>query len=482
MHQLHLDEQHQFDDFLDDEDEYEHHQPDFEVYDDDDPFLDSEDDNDGFLSSEEEDEFLETDYEDGRMDGVDVLGYPWPDQMGGGVDDWLDQEDDHHLEGGHGLPGYDYDHNFHHFHDQEVQHPNDQLFDQDHLEEYDEFLDSDVEDHPPHHMKDASPLSPHNHHPSEMDISANDHHSDHEDEFLSSDDDDFLNDNDTDDPEITFHHSSPNHPAYIPPVPYLPLIPQYILPRSPQFSLGQAATIISDQTPNQEPEDEDEFLESHNDLESEMGIYSPDQYIPIPNPDPDSNPEPQSEMGIYTANDEFLDSDPELESEIGDYTADHQSSRQQDPSEFSPEPQSEMGVYTADEYFGSRQTSSFLSSSRPNSGDEAFWDDDEEVVYRIPSLPPDDMRHHQYLQENIDDDFLMSDGDDTSTHSNTLVTPHQSEHRQPLHLDGLIDDGGIGRMGIDCSSEQRILGDGRHSFSNMLPFNNEGKLDQAMPA
>jgi len=477
MHRLHLDDEHQFDDFLDDEAVNEYHQPNFEVYDDDDLFLDSEDDDDGFLSSDEEDEFLETDDEDGRMDGVDVLGYPWPDQMGGGVDDWLDQGDDHPLERGQGLPGLDYDHDFHHFHDQELQHPNDQLFDHDHLEEHDEFLDSDVEDHPPHQPETLSPLSPHNHNPSQMDVSENDYRPDHEDDFLS-DDDDFLDD--ADDLETTSHQSSPNHPACIPPVPYPSSIPLYILPRSPQFSLGQAATIISHQTPNQGQEHEDEFLESDNDLESEMGSYSADQYIP--NPHPNSNPEPQSEMGIYTADDEFLDSDPELESELGEYTADHQSSLQQDPSEFSPELESEMGVYTADEYFESHKTFSFLSSSRPVSGHEEFWDDDEEVVYRIPSVPPDDMRHYQYDQEDVDDDFLMSDGDAMSIHSDILVTPHQSERLQPIHLDRERDDGYIVRKGLECSSEPRTVEGGRHSFSNVLPFNNEGKLDQAMPA
>jgi hypothetical protein len=120
MHQLHLNDQQDFDDFPDDDHENQHHHPTFEVYDDDDLFLDSEDD-DGFLSSEEEDEFLDTDEEEGRMDGVDVLGYPWPEQMGGGVDDCLD-EPDHQRSGGH-HEVLDFDNEFDNLHDHEPEHP-----------------------------------------------------------------------------------------------------------------------------------------------------------------------------------------------------------------------------------------------------------------------------------------------------------------------------------------------------------------------
>ena len=269
MHQLHLDDEQQFDDFLDD-DENEHHHPNFEAYDDDDLFLDSEDD-DGFLSSDDEDDFLETDEEDGRMDGVDVLGYPWPDQMDG--DDWLDQPDDHHSGGYHGVFDFDHHREFGNLHHQAPGHPSNQLFDHDDLEEDDDFLDSDEEDQPIHHLLVRPSLSSHHHHPSGNEISANDHHPDHDDDFLN-DDDDFLND--VDDPETISHQSLPTHSASIPPILSLSHIPAYILPRSPQFSLGQAATIISDQFPNQEQEHEDEFLEFDNEG-SEMGVYSADQ-------------------------------------------------------------------------------------------------------------------------------------------------------------------------------------------------------------
>jgi hypothetical protein len=475
MHQLHLDDEQYFDDFLDD-DENEHYQPAFEVYDDDDLFLDSEDD-DGFLSSEEEDEFLDTDEEDGRMDGVDVLGYPWPDQIGGGVDDWLDEPDDHRSGGYHG--SIDFDHQFDSIHHQEpfeiAERPEDQLCDpyHDHLQEHDEFLDSDVEDQPPHHLLVTPPLSPHHHHPSGNEVSAIDHHPDHVDDDFLTDDDDFLND--ADNPGTTSHQSLPTHTATTPAILSLSHIPAYILPRGPQFSLGQAATIISHQTPNQRQEHEDDFLESDNE-ESEMGVYSADQYLPNP------NSAPESEMGVYTADEEFLDSDPELESELGDYTADHLFDIHQDPLEPQAEAESEMGIYTADQVFESHQTSTNLSSTQSMGVQEGFWDDDEEVVYRIPSVPPDDMRHYQYHQEDIDDDFLMSDGDAMSIHLDLPVTPHHPEHHQPIQLDERIVNGDSDRMNLDRPLEHNALDVGGHFFSDDLPFDNSKTLEEAMPA
>jgi hypothetical protein len=461
MHQLHLDDEQYFDDFLD-EDQNEHYQPAFEVYDDDDLFLDSEDD-DGFLSSEEEDEFLDTDEEDGRMDGVDVLGYPWPDQMGGGVDDWFDEPGNQYSGGGHGVFDFDHDHEFANLHHQESEHPSDRLFEHDHFQEDDEFLDSDVEDQPPHHLLVTPPLSPHHHQPSGNEIPAIDHHPDDDDDDFLTDDDDFLDD--ADDHGATYYQPLSTHTAATPAVLSLSHIPAYILPCGPQFSLGQAATIISHQTRNQQPEEEDDFLESDNE-ESEMGVYTADQYLPNPNPDP------ESEMGIYTADEEFLDSDPELVSELGDSNADHQS-----PHQALPEAESEMGIYTADQVFESQQTSSFLSSNRSMDGQEGFWDDDEEVVYRIPSVPPDDMRHYQYHQEDIDDDFLMSDGDAMSIHLDFPISPHDhSEHSQATQLDGNIN-----RMNLDPSSALYTLGAGGH-FSDVLPFDNSETLDEAMPA
>jgi hypothetical protein len=427
MHRLHLDDENQYDDFLDD-DENEHNQPTFEVYVDDDLFLNSED-GDGFLSSEEEDDFLETDEEDGRMDGVDVLGYPWPDQIGGGVDDWLDEPGNQYSGGDHGVFDFDHDHEFANLHHQESEHPSDQLFDHEHLEEDHDFLDSDVEDQPPHHLL-VTLLSPNQHHPSGNDISVIDHHPDHDDDDFLTDDDDFLND--ADNPETTSYQSLPTHTACFPAILSLSHIPAYILPRTPQFSLGQAATIISHQTSNHEQEHEDDFLESDNEG-SEMGVYTADQYLPNP------NSAPESEMGVYTADEEFLDSEPEVESDLGDYTADHQFDIHQDPLEpqAEAEAESEMGIYTVDQVFESNQTSTFLSSTQSMDGQEGFWDDDEEVVYRIPSVPPDDMRHYQYHQEDIDDDFLMSDGDAMSIHSDLAITPHgHSEHGQAIHLDG----------------------------------------------
>lgn len=464
MHQLHLSDEQDFDDLLDD-DENQHHQPVFEVYDDDDLFLDSEDD-DGFLSSDDEDEFLDTDEEDGRMDGVDVLGYIWPEQMVGGVDGWLDEPDDRCSGGYH--RDYDFDHESGNLHDQALEHPSDQVFDHDHLEEDDDFLDSDVEDQSPHHLVLAPPLSPHLYHPSGNEIPPNEHHPDDDDEFLT-DDDDFLND--ADNPETTSHQPLLAHTASIPPILSLSHIPAYILPCGPQFSLGQAATIISHQTRNQQPEEEDDFLESDNE-ESEIGVYTADQYLPNPNPDP------ESEMGIYTADEEFLDSDPELVSELGDSNADHQS-----PHQALPEAESEMGIYTADQVFESQQTSSFLSSNRSMDGQEGFWDDDEEVVYRIPSVPPDDMRHYQYHQEDIDDDFLMSDGDAMSIHSDLAITPHNHpEHGQAIQLDEQIIDGYNNRMNLDRPLGQNTLDAGGHYFSDVLPFNDPETLDEAMPA
>jgi hypothetical protein len=474
MHQLHLDDENRYDDFLDDDDdEHEHQHPTFEVYDDADLFLDSEDD-DGFLSSEEEDEFLETDDEDGRVDGDDVLGYPWPDQMGGAVDDWLDERDDHHSGGYHGI--INFDHQFDNIHHQEpfeiAERQEDQLCDpyHDHLQEHDEFLDSDVEDQPPHHFVLAPPLSPHHHHPSGNEVSAIDHHPDHDDDDFLTDDDDFLND--ADDTELTSHQPLPIHTASTPAILSLSHIPAYILPRGPQFSLGQAATIISHQTLNQRQEHEDDFLESDNEG-SEMGVYTADQYLP------NSNSAPESEMGVYTADEEFLDSDPELGSELGDYPADHQS-----PHRALLEQESEMGIYTADQVFESHQTSTFLSSTQSMDGQEGFWDDDEEVVYRIRSMPPDDMRHYQYQyhQEDIDDDFLMSAGDAMSIHSDLAITPHNHpEHGQAIQLDDRIVDGDSDRMNLDRPSEYNALGAGGH-FSDVLPFNNSETLDEAMPA
>ena len=467
MHQLHLDDEHQFDDFLDD-DEDEYHHPNFEAYDDDDLFLDSEND-DGFLSSDDEDDFLETDQEDGRMDGVDVLGYPWPDQMDG--DDWLDQPDDHHSGGYHDVFDFDHDREFDNLRHQAPEHPSNQLFDHDDLEEHDDFLDSDVEDQPPLHLSTTS-SSPNQHDPSGNDVSDNDHHPDHDDDFLN-DDDDFLND--ADDHETNSHQSLSTHTATTPPILSLSHIPAYILPRSPQFSLGQAATIISHQSQDKqdqvdEQEHEDEFLESDDDLASEMGVYSADQYLPDP------HPAPESEMGVYTADEEFLDSEPELESELGDYTADHQSNLHQDPAQVGPELESEMGVYTADQEFESHQTSSFLSSSRSMDGQEGFWEDDEEVIYRIPSVPPDDMRHYQYPQGEFDDDFLMSDGDAMSIHSDLPVTPRRSEHHQLIQVDEQIVNGDSDRMNLDRPLGQNTHEAGQDAFPDVFPFDNEETL------
>jgi hypothetical protein len=467
MHQLHLNDEQDLDDFVDDDDENQYHHPTFEVYDEDDLFLDSEDD-DGFLSSEGEDEFLETDEEDGRMEGGDVLGYPWPEQMEAGVDDWLDEPDDHHSGGYYG--GSDFDHDFGNLHHQEPEHPSDQVFDHDHLEEDDDFLDSDEEDQPSDHLPVTPIFAPHHLHPSRIDSAINDHHPEHDDEFLT-DDDDFLND--ANNPEPTSHQPLHTHTAATPAILSLSHIPAYILPRGPQFSLGQAATIISHQTPNQQPEEEDDFLESDKEG-SEMGVYTADQYLPNP------NPEPESEMGIYMADEEFLESEPELESELGDYTADHQFDIHQDPLEPQAEAESEMGIYTADQVFESHQISSFLSSTQSMDGQEGFWDDDEEVVYRIPSVPPDDMRHYQYQyhQEDVDDDFLMSDGDAMSIHSDLAITPHNhSEHGQAIHLDGDSD-----RVNLDRALGQNTLDAGGHYFSDVLPFNNSETLDEAMPA
>ena len=479
MHQLHLDDERQFDDFLDDDDENQHHHPTFEVYDDDDLFLDSDDDDDGFLSSEEEDEFLETDKEDGRMDGGDVLGYPWPDQMDGGVDDWLDEPNDHHAGAYHRI--IDFDHQFDNIHHRESvridENPEDQLYDpyHDDLQEDDELLDSDVEDQPPHHLLVTPPLSPNQHHPPGNSISIIDHHSDYDDDDFLTDDDDFLNDDAN--PDMTSNHPLPTHTATTPAILSLSHIPACILPRGPQFSLGQAATMISHQTRNQEQEHEDDFLESDNE-DSEMGVYTADQYLP----DPNSGPE--SEMGVYTADEEFLDSDPELGSELGDYTADHQFDTHQDPLGTAAEAESEMGVYTADQYFESHQTYSFLSSSRSMDGQEGFWDDDEEVVHRIPSVPPVDMRHYQfqYHQEDIDDDFLMSDGDAMSIHSDLPVMPHLPEHHQPTQLGDRIVNGDSNRMNLDRPFEQNTLDARGDSFSNVLTSNSKETLHGAMPA
>jgi hypothetical protein len=478
MHQLHLNDQQDFDDFPDDDHENQHHHPTFEVYDDDDLFLDSEDD-DGFLSSEEEDEFLDTDEEEGRMDGVDVLGYPWPEQMGGGVDDCLD-EPDHQRSGGH-HEVLDFDNEFDNLHDHEPEHPIDPSFDNSHLKDYDEFLDSDVEDQPPNHLLVTPPLSLHHHHPSGNDLLGHDHHSDHDDDFLEDDDelnDDFLDEvDDLENHASTFHQSSPTDIASIPLLPYQPPIPQYILPRTPQFSLGQAATIVSHQTPDQKQGHEDDFLDSDNEG-SEMGVYTADQYLPNP------HPEPESEMGVYTADEEFLESDPELESVFGDYTADHQSNLHQGPLGPQAEAESEMGVYTADQFFESHQTSSFLTSPQSMDGQEGFWNDDEEVVYRIPSLPPVDMRHYhyQYHQEDIDDDLPMSDGDAMSIHSDLAITPHNHPaHGQAIQLDNRIVDGDSDRMNLDRPSGYNTLDAGGH-FSDVLLFNNQETLDEAMPA
>lgn len=178
-------------------------------------------------------------------------------------------------------------------------------------------------------------------------------------------------------------------------------------------------------------------------------------------------------MGDYTADQEFLDSQQELVSELGEYTAD-----QFPPNAPINEPESEMGVYTVDQYFQSSQTS-LLSSAQSIIAQEGFLDDDEEVVYQIPSMPDIDMRHYQYPPEDFDDDFLMSEGDAMSNHSDLPITPpHDRDPSQRLLLDGDHADG----MDLDCSQGRSAFETGGQSLLNVLPFNLAETDDEAMPA
>lgn len=467
MHHLHLEDEGRFDAFLESDNESNHQYPMERRYDDD-FFLDSDLEDEPFLESDGDDDFLDTDEEDGRMEGGDVLGYPWPDQMDGGGDGWLDEvdgsyhvdrhEDQEYADVHHQVNGHDEFLDF----DHEPKDPPSQEshiigeyttvrpFNHDHLEIDDDLLDS--EDDPPSYQMIPSPSS--EYHRTQMDIPLDDDFLDDEDDIEDLENQLPISQYHPPSPQPLLHHSLPCFKALYP--------APYIRPRSPQFSLGQARAIIVRQTGNYEYEG---FLDADdNHFESEMGVYTADQYLPDP---------AGSEMGDYTADQEFLNSQREAASGLGEYTAD------QFPSN-APinEPGSEMGVYTVDQYFQSSQAS-LLSSTQSMIGQEGYLDDDEELVFAIPSMPDIDMRHYQYPLEDFDDDFIMSEGDAMSIHSDLPITPpHDRNPSQRLLLNGEHADG----MDLDCSQGRSAFETGGQSLLNVLPFNLAETDDEAMPA
>lgn len=420
------------------------------------------------------------------MQGGDVFGYPWPGQTVGGVDEWLDEgKDDHPIEGYDEL--LEFDHNIGSPRVSEQLEPGEYPqypSEQGPVEEDDEFLDSEDEDKA---SGTTQPLSDsaachsppiHEHAPMALD-----------DEFL---DDDDIEDNEDHFPKrIEFppliSKRLLNDPSDHPMPAYSTT---YIRPRSPQLSLGQAGAMIQIQG---HADYHDDFLDSDHEVESEMGIYTADQYLPdriaiqkVKNDlDADQHPpEPtlQSEMGVYTADQEFLDSESEdgLEPEMGEYTEDERPESAHARNQYETELESEMGVYTADQEFDPSQTSHSLNSDQFMSSRDGFWTDDEErVVFRIPSGPPIDLRHYQYPLDDLEDDFFMSDNEAMSTHSHSPVTPSQRNEAvdqfgldcdfQPMELDSLIDHdkGQIMDLGSD----------------DVLPFppHDTCMLDEAMP-
>lgn len=397
MSGLHLDDGERWGAFLDDNGEdfefgTSHHVQQIEF--DDDLFLASEvedeyDDDD--LFDDHDDDLFDSDDEgdqgqDERMEGMDVVGYPWPEQMGyDQVNDWLDEDDsagpacdDDLLDFDHSDHLFNFDHGRQH-HDQMGHSPvrgfthgdSGGQFgaegDDDDLFEDDEELfedDSHMEHHPPvpvgdsdRHISpqmdnDLSPLNPNSnlnytHNPlanhASIDVDPEPRDTTRDDQFLDDHDDDLFDDDDEDhsayipipgsnplsgyrdqssqlsnppqfshepsDPTRQFIHDiksdlpdgdrdgdaddldhgeedffDEDHMTYHPPPlthtpqvqhisPLIHLEPaQFILPRSPQFSLGQAGTMICD-------DELFELFESDDDLESEVGVYTADQYL-----------------------------------------------------------------------------------------------------------------------------------------------------------------------------------------------------------
>lgn len=74
--------------------------------------------------------------------------------------------------------------------------------------------------------------------------------------------------------QMTYHPPPLSHTPQVQHIsPLIHLEPaQFILPRSPQFSLGQAGTMICD-------DDLFDLFESDDDLESEVGVYTADQHL-----------------------------------------------------------------------------------------------------------------------------------------------------------------------------------------------------------
>jgi len=448
MRHLYLDDDERFDAFFDQEagDEM----PNL-YYDHDELFLDSgDDDGDGFLESDEYDEFLGTDIEsegeDGRMEGVDVVEYPWPSHMRGEGNEWLDE-----VSHRRGIEGHDWPYQFGHGIERNMASSTPGLFmpgnPLDNVPP-DDFLESDIDDDESRHVAAMTvrPLS----YPSHP-IPSTLQHSEYEDDY--GDDDDFLDGiDDVENPVPSSHLFSPDISTIHQSAPAI----QFILPRSPQLSLGQAGDIICDRNHHSDAGDgyEQEFLESDSEAVSEMGIYTVDQYIPAPEQEL-----LELEMGTYTVDHEYLDYPFELGSEIGDYTADHDNridteiehveyTADQEMNHCQCEGASEMGVYTADQYFEPSESSSSLDSigltSRQNTSRDD--DDEEEVVYRIPAMPVD-MRNYQYPLEDDDDDFLMSDGGDAmSIHSDLPITPNDEPNRQLMQSHDHLGSGGINHM------------------------------------
>ena len=418
MRHLYLDDDERFDAFFDQEagDELPnlYNAPD-------EMFLDSADDgSDGILESDDYDEFLDADTDAesdfDRMDGVDVAGYPWPDPIQGEGNDWIDEVDHRREPQGHNVPyASDRGPGCNVASSIPAQSMSDNLFGIVPSYRDDDFLESDIDD-------------------------------DHED------DSDFLDGFDDAENRLPSSHRRPHDISII----HQPTRSiQFILPRSPQLSLGQAGDIICYRGHHLDPDGgyEQEFLESDSQAVSEMGIYTVDQHLPC------SEHEFEPGTGAYAVDHEYLDDPSELGSEIGDYTADHDNridteiehveyTADQEMNHCQCEGASEMGVYTADQYFEPSESSSSLDSigltSRQNTSRDD--DDEEEVVYRIPAMPVD-MRNYQYPLEDDDDDFLMSDGGDAmSIHSDLPITPNDEPNRQLMQSHDHLGSGGINHM------------------------------------
>jgi hypothetical protein len=461
MSGLHLDDGVRWGAFLDDDPDYAEPQTEFgrhveysDEYDDD-LFLpsDNEDDyeEDADLFDDHEDDLFDSEDEDeqgGRMNGVDVVGYPWSEHVGaekGDGDDWLDEEssagacDDEHL--------LDFDHEDHlldfDYHQQDqTEHSTDQLLPHDnHQELLHNDEDDDEEDlfddeeelfeddthtahqpstpaqHPDepislHQTEDIRPRDP------DPSLDYANHPPDHHDlidvdrDLLDNTDDDHLLDNE-DDGDL---FGDEGYLANIP-VPGLNPTREYQdrsiqLPSDyPQFSNTQPYQtdrlprgINGSELPQEDLEEEkEEFFDEDEEPttdHSPITPFSPVQHTPpLIHLEPAQYILPQSpQFSLGQAGAMICDNDNDLFESDDDL-------------------ESELGVYTADQYYDGADESLISSNPRSPSPCSNADMEGEEIVYRIPSLPSIDMRHygeHNDGKEEEEDEFmLMSDEEDS---------------------------------------------------------------------